>query len=263
MSGMSRISITRPFRKLAKRVSNRVSGRSVINYRDRGSINFIDVGSSGHLPEPWLSNACHIRKLLSFEPLATGKANDNIIVSPNALWSCTTVRPFHVYKGFRSTGSSLFEQNFDFVNGNFESLRNTGPEHLALTWHERSALVRTEQIECTTLDETISQLRLPFEFDFMKIDAQGAEFEILSGASEFLTGPCLGLHLELFTIPLYKGIRLLPEVEAMLGQMGFTMVLKYPPHGTFDSQNDCVFIKTDATGGDKNKADLIMKIYGL
>ncbi|MDX9812930.1 MAG: FkbM family methyltransferase [Bacteroidales bacterium] len=260
---MSRISITRPFRKLAKRVSNRVSGRGIINYRDRGSINFIDVGSSGHLPEPWLSNACHIRKLLSFEPLGTGKANNNIIVSPNALWSCTTIRPFHVYKGFRSTGSSLFEQNFDFVNSNFESLRMTGPGHLASTWHERSALVKTEQIECTTLDATLRQLDLPFTFDFMKIDAQGAEYEILIGAEKFLTESCCGLHLELFTFPLYKGIKLLPEVTGLLEKMGFTLVLKYPPHGTFNSQNDCVFIKTAGSGVNKEKTDLIMKIYGL
>jgi len=187
---MSRISISRPFRKLAKKVSNRVSGRSVINYRGRGSINFIDVGSSGHLPEPWLSNACHIRKLLSFEPLESGKADENIIVSPNALWSSTTVRPFHIYKGFRSTGSSLFEQNFDYVNSNFDRLRNIGPEYLASTWHERSALVRTEQMECTTLDETLRQLDLPFVFDFMKIDAQGAEYEILTGAEKFLAESC-------------------------------------------------------------------------
>lgn len=260
---MSRLSITRPFRKLARKVSNRVSGRGVINYRNKGTINFIDVGSSGHLPEPWLSNACHIRKLLSFEPLGAGKANENIIVSPNALWSCTSVRSFHVYKGFRSTGSSLFEQNFDFVNSNFDNLRTRGPEHLASTWHERSALLRTEQIECTTLDETLSELDPPFVFDFMKIDAQGAEYEILTGARNFLTGSCCGLQLELFTIPLYKGIKLLPEVKGLLEEMGFTMVLKYPPHGTFDSQNDCVFIKTSAAGEEKEKINLLMKIYGL
>ena len=56
---------------------------------------------------------------------------------------------------------------------------------------------------------------------------------------------------------------MLPEVAGLLGQMGFTMVLKYPPHGTFDSQNDCVFIKTSGAGVNKEKTDLIMKIYGL
>ncbi len=260
---MSRISITRPFRKLARKVSNRVSGRGVINYRNGGTINFIDVGSSGHLPEPWLSNACHIRKLLSFEPLGTGKANENIIVSPNALWSCSSVRPFNVYKGFRSTGSSLFEQNFDYVNSNFDYLKTKGPQHLASSWHERSSLIRTDQIACTSLDETLRELDLSFSFDFMKIDAQGAEFEILTGAKKFLGESCLGLQLELFTIPLYKGIKLLPEVTSLLEEMGFTMVLKYPPHGTFDSQNDCVFIRSSATIKEREKIDLIRKIYGL
>ncbi len=53
---------------------------------------------------------------------------------------------------------------------------------------------------------------------------------------------CVGLELELFTIPPYSGIVLLDSVTAYLSDLGFELVKKFPAHGTFDSQDDCVFI---------------------
>ena len=258
---MSGFSFIRPVRKTAKWFRNNLTGSGKINYRNGGTINFIDVGSVGNLPEPWLSNAKHIRTLLSFEPLEEARKRKNVIISSNALWSENSKRPFYIYKGLRSTGSSLFEQNFDYVNQNFDALKNTGPRHLAETWHSRSELLRVTECECKTLDYTLEELALPFSFDFLKIDAQGAEYEILRGAENFLTTSCIGLQLELFNIPLYKGIKLLPKVSEYLRGFGFSLVKKMPFHGTFNSQNDCIFIK-DKIHDDKTEIkQLIMNIY--
>ncbi len=257
------ISISRPVRKLTKKIRNRLTGNSVINFRDRGSINLIDVGSLGSLPEPWLSNLRHIKNLLSFEPLENAGRRKNVIISSTALWSEKCKKQFYIYKGFRSSGSSLYEQNFEFVDQNFEELKNRGPRYLAGTWKERSRLIRTCEIECVTLDSVIEDLKVPFSFDFLKIDAQGAEYDILLGARNFLRSSCLGLHLELFNIPLYKGIKLLPEVTGFLSQQGFELVKKMEYHGSFNSQNDCVFLRSDVQEEKKVTADLIKSIYGL
>jgi len=93
----------------------------------------------------------------------------------------------------------------------------------------------------------------------MKIDAQGAEYNILKGASNFLINS-IGLHLELFTLPLYKGIKLMNEVEEYLSDFDFELVKKLPPHGTFDSQNDCVFLKKKEH---PIYSPLIRKIYNI
>jgi hypothetical protein len=77
----------------------------------------------------------------------------------------------------------------------------------------------------------------------LKIDAQGAEYPILKGAEKLLSGSCIGLHLELFVIPLYKGIKLLDEVKGYLRGFGFELLKKFPAHGSFDSQHDCLFLK--------------------
>ena len=260
---MSGFSLIRPVKKTIKWLRNNLTGSCKINYRNSGTINFIDVGSLGNLPEPWLSNAKHIRTLLSFEPLEEARKRKNVIISSNALWHENCKRPFYIYKGLKSTGSSLFEQNFDYVSRNFDTLKGRGPRHLAETWHERSELLRVTECDCRTLDYTIEELGLPFSFDFLKIDAQGAEYEILQGAENFLTHSCIGLHLELFNIPLYKGIKLLPEVEEYLSGFGFSLVRKMPFHGTFNSQNDCIFIK-EKIHDDKTKIkQLILNIYSV
>lgn len=258
---MRKISITRPIRKLSRKLVNKLSGNGIINYKNQGRINFIDVGSLGNLPEPWLSNSKYILNLLSFEPLESAKTNRNIIVSSNALWSEDCVKPFYIYKGFKSSGSSLYEQNFEYVNKYFSSLKEIGPKYLADSWHDRSELLKVTDIECKTLDTTIKYLNLPFTFDFIKIDAQGAEYEILNGALDFLKNSCIGLQLELFNIPLYKGIKLLPEVAEFLNELGFVMVKKLDYHGTFNSQNDCIFLKNDIPEEKKEIKQLLKHIY--
>jgi hypothetical protein len=96
--------------------------------------------------------------------------------------------------------------------------------------------------------------------DVAAIDAQGAEMNILRGAERLLRGPCIGLHMELFTLPLYKGISLLPEVQAHCAALGYQLVKKFPAHGSFDSQHDCLFLRD---GADAALTGRIRQIYGL
>lgn len=249
--------------KTSKWLKNTITGSSIINYRNKGVINFIDIGSMGRLPEPWFSNARYIKTLLSFEPLGKPVKRRNTIISPDALWSENRKKPFYIYKGLKSTGSSLYEQNFEYVDLHFDTLKSTGPRHLADTWHDRSELLRVTETDCKTLDFVLKEMDLPFSFDFLKIDAQGAEYEILRGAENFLESSCTGLHLELFNIPLYKGIKLMPEVVDYLSGFGFGLIKKLPAHGTFNSQNDCIFIKKDIPTGREEIKKLILKIYSI
>jgi FkbM family methyltransferase len=212
-------------------------------------VNLIDVGSAGTLPYPWRQNTDKILHLLKFEPRDNSKEKNPYIVSVDvALWSTNCERDFYIYKGHGGQGSSLFQQNYEYVQENFEKIRNRGPEDLANTWFERSQLDRVEQIRCRRLDDLLEELDHPFQYHFLKIDAQGAEYEILKGAERFLRESCIGLHLELFTLPLYKGIKLLPEVVEYLESYNFELVKKHPAHGSFDSQHDCVFLKKGVKG---------------
>jgi len=234
--------------------------RYKINYRNKGVFNFIDIGSVGGLPKPWKSNANIIKFLLNFEPNDLPKRGPNFMTCNTAVWESETIAPFYIYKGSNAMGSSLFKQNFSYVKEHYNVLKQRGPIHYAETWFERSALVETRQIQCRPLDTIIEDFFPTTPFHFLKIDAQGAEYPILKGAQSLLKGSCIGLHLELFVLPLYEDIVLLDQVQAYLERFGFYLIKKFPPHGTFDSQHDCLFLRKDI---DVAKQFHICRIYGI
>jgi FkbM family methyltransferase len=230
-----------------------------VNARGTGLVNLIDVGAAGTLPAPWYRHAACIKSLLAFEP-RQAQHNPAALVCDVALWSRHQQRPMYIYRGLDGHGSSLLPQNYAYVREHFAMRRQRGPRKLANTWFQRSQLVGIEHVECRTLDDVLAQLAPPEPYHFLKIDAQGAEHEILQGASQFLKQHCLGLHLELFVFPLYRGVVLLPDMVDYLDQQGFELVKTFPPHGSFDSQHDCLFLKRGQHGA---VIDTIQSIYSL
>jgi len=237
----------------------RVFKSNYLNKIGEGDINLIDIGSAGDLPFPWKENANIIGHLLKFEPRDKPTSNPNITTMDSALWSCDIVKDFYIYKGFKGSGSSLFKQNYEYVRENFSELSKRGDKFLAETWFERSKLVKTEKIQCRSLDNILKDLNHSWNYHFLKIDAQGAEYEILRGAKNILDNYCIGLHLELFKYPLYHGIKLKDEVIDYLKIFNFKLLKKYPAHGSFESQHDCVFIKN----GNGELTDKLRSIYKI
>ena len=231
-----------------------------LNHRNHGLIGFIDVGSTGGLPDPWNSNANLVKFLLNFEPNESPTRGPHFMTYNTAVWESEKTLPFYIYKGFNATGSSLFKQNFAYVRNNYDDLKGRGPQHLAETWVDRSQLVKTIELKCRTIDNVLRDEFPSTQFHFMKIDAQGAEYNILMGSQALLSSSCIGLHLELFVLPLYEGINLLDKVEEYLSDFGFRMAKKFPAHGTFDSQHDCLFLKEQ---GEPKLLALIRQVYGI
>lgn len=223
-------------------------------------INFIDIGSIGGLPLPWRNHPELINYILNFEPNSEVERTENSITYNTAVWESDSELPFYIYKGLNATGSSLFKQNYNYVRDHWDELKSRGPKNLADTWFDRSSPVETKVLQCRSLDNILSEEAQKISFDFLKIDAQGAEFNILKGAHQFLNNDCVGLHLELFLIPLYEGIALLDEVKEFLESYGFELVKKFPVHGSFDSQHDCVFVHTSRK---PEVAKIIYEIYAI
>lgn len=71
-------------------------------------------------------------------------------------------------------------------------------------------------VESTTLDAFADEEKLK-RIDILKIDAQGAELEILKGASRLLSQGQIDLvYLEVITCPTYVGQGSLPDIVALL-----------------------------------------------
>jgi hypothetical protein len=59
--------------------------------------------------------------------------------------------------------------------------------------------------------------------DFLKLDAQGAEFAILRGAESLIRRCVLGLEIEVEFLPLYNGQPLFSDVDPYVRSLGFEL----------------------------------------
>ncbi len=80
------------------------------------------------------------------------------------------------------------------------------------------------EIETITIDEIVSQFELP-RVDFIKIDAEGFEYEILKGADSVLSGKNLKLAIASYH-DLPNGEREMPKIVSHLKERGFNVYTK-------------------------------------
>jgi FkbM family methyltransferase len=85
-----------------------------------------------------------------------------------------------------------------------------------------SRYIGKEEVPIKTIDSIVDQYFYPSQYLFMKIDTQGFEHEILTGAKNTLS-ILTGIQLELSLTPLYQGEVLYDEMIQMLSQNGFTL----------------------------------------
>ena len=116
---------------------------------------------------------------------------ENYKVISKGLWSNNCVKKLYIMKK-RLGSSSLYKPNkdayalYDLKKKNYPSFE-----------------VSNEiDIECTTIKESLNNLNIK-KLDFLKIDTQGAEIEILNGLGNYL--PLL-LKIEVQIVPMYENI---------------------------------------------------------
>ena len=207
---------------------------------------FIDVGAShglNELPNPWKKN--DINKYLSFEPTDLEVDTDKDIPHTNykkAVSDITGKQKFYTCKV--KEGSSLKKQNFNYIKNNYDQLVKTrgNDKGYHKTWFDRSKIVSEEYIDCIKLDDVLTELNAFDQYDILKIDVQGAEYEVLKGANKWVTEYGKGIHLELFDIPMYEDIRLNHEVKEYLENLDYELIWKSEPFGTFSAARDYFFI---------------------
>ncbi|MBI2341989.1 MAG: FkbM family methyltransferase, partial [Deltaproteobacteria bacterium] len=95
-----------------------------------------------------------------------------------------------------------------------------------IIWGEICQPASTIEIDVTTLDELYAkhEIQLPH---FLSLDVQGAEYDILEGASKALEGDLLGIVSEVEFRELYDGQKLFMEQYALLKQHQFNLFELY------------------------------------
>jgi FkbM family methyltransferase len=84
-----------------------------------------------------------------------------------------------------------------------------------------TSIVSKEKVEISTLDEW-TKIKGISKIDFIKLDVQGAELDVLKGTQQRLQSVRM-LEVEVQFNPLYKGVPLFGDVDRFLRQRGFSL----------------------------------------
>ena len=170
----------------------------------------IDVGANtgqfGHL----LRDIGYRGRILSFEPITAAHkvlldaaANDkHWQVAPRVALGAADGE-IDVNIAANSESSSILPM--------LDAHRNAAPE---------SIYTGVERVPLRRLDSFVTQYLNEASIPFLKIDAQGYEDQVLSGATIVLSR-VVGLQLELSLTPLYAGTRLMADMLRSMDEAGF------------------------------------------
>lgn len=208
-------------------------------------IDLIDIGAVGGLGPPWRAHPEAVGHVLGFEPNQPPRQDGRRWTYDSAIWHRNGRARFFI-SGADGSGSSLLRQNPAWVAANFARLADQGDRRLNRTWQERSKISRMVEIEVRTLDSVLAELQAAAggpRFRFLKSDTQSGEWFVLQGAQDFLARDCVGLELELFRYPLYRGMVLEDDVKAWLAERGFRVAGWSGYQASFASQADYLFLR--------------------
>ena len=170
---------------------------------------YVDAGARGGPEGPWADVENDRMHVVAFEPDPDGardlQGREGMSVVPAALWSGEGTISVHIAK---VAGTSSVHPP------NWELLKRYPPRH-----YEPRTTVKTIQVPCMTLDMALADLSL--QPDFLKIDTQGAEFEILTGATKALQESVFGVVVETWTTQVHKRQHLTGEVMMLMNRLGF------------------------------------------
>ncbi|MCG9891441.1 MAG: FkbM family methyltransferase [Thermosynechococcaceae cyanobacterium MS004] len=105
--------------------------------------------------------------------------------------------------------SSLYPPNEQFM-ARFDGLK------------EMAGLDFEVEIETTTLDQFCESESIE-EIDFLQIDVQGADLDVLHGAIHLLSRSVLGIQIEVEFAELYKGQPLFADIDTFLRKQNFSL----------------------------------------
>tara|TARA_A100001011_G_scaffold331900_1_gene358632 strand:+ start:140 stop:1111 length:972 start_codon:yes stop_codon:yes gene_type:complete len=172
-------------------------------------LTLVDIGAADVIQPRWL-NICGLINYIGFEPdkrsydelLNTKNACHSYKIFNYALWSESTDLKINLLK--KPLVSSHFEPNTKIIE-NFPN-------------KERFDLVSVKRFSAVKLDDL--KIENP---DFIKIDVQGGELEIIKGANYSLNN-CIGLEVEVEFTHIYKNQPLFGNICEYLNNCGFIFI---------------------------------------
>ncbi len=166
-------------------------------------LGFVDVGARGGV-HPLVTPIAGCVDVLGFEPDEEAcKAMEGCV--PFAL--SDVVGPAMLHRCAASTNDSLRPINQAFID-----------RYRMVKFAQTGASI----VQTTTLDIALADL--PEQGEFLKLDTQGTEYEILQGAHNTLDEHTVAIYCEVEFAQIYKGQKLFGDIEVFLRSYGFAFI---------------------------------------
>ncbi|MBU6431043.1 MAG: FkbM family methyltransferase [Patescibacteria group bacterium] len=175
-------------------------------------LTLVDAGARGSLDEPWASINQKSLKIVGFEPdekecERLNSLSVNRHCFPVALWS--KEGELRINSTQASCCSSAYEPNFSLIR-----------KYEKNNWEPR-LVINSTLFKSSTLDKILGENNT--YCDFLKIDTQGAEYDILKGAENRLNDDIFAVLAETWTTEVYKGQHLTGEILQLMNDKNFSL----------------------------------------
>jgi FkbM family methyltransferase len=151
-----------------------------------------------------------------------------VTVLPYCIGEKTGTGTFNI--NFHPTTSSLYDFNQEFDN--YTSVLN--PIYGQYRLGDACRLVKNIPLTLLSLQDAVSEARIQ-EIDFLSLDIQGAEYDVLKGSKALIGKNCLGVQVEIEFAKMYDNQKTTFEINQLMEEMGFELIelskfLRYAPN---------------------------------
>jgi len=180
-------------------------------------LGFIDIGARGGI-HPLVEPLAGVTAILGFEPDAEECVRMRQELGTNSPWAVWDVEPCALAE---TAGDATL---YRFNTPTNDSLRPANQQMVDRYNVKTLAPLGTLALQTTTLDEVLWQLRPHESFwgEFIKIDTQSTEYEVLQGSLKTLSDRTVALFVEVEFLQMYENQKLFSDVEIFLRQYGFS-----------------------------------------
>ena len=210
--------------KLNRRVINFLSDKSyssndlynftslIKKYLKDKKIIALDVGAQGGFNSDCFfpSKYNNFFEEILIEPIGTeAEKIKNKIVINKGLWSKKEIKSLFIL-GKRIGSSSMYQPDRSFFD--LHDIKNKD--------YEKYDVTRTIEVECDTLSSLLNEKNIK-NLDYLKIDTQGAEFEILKGIGKYR--PLL-IKIEVHLFSMYKNVPGWHNLINLLYELNYSLI---------------------------------------
>jgi FkbM family methyltransferase len=231
------------------------------------TLRVLDIGARGDLAPRFAPMAGRVA-VVGFEPnlAECDRLNEALRGSP---WREARVLPYAV--GRTAVDRPFYLTEAPELSSLLEPLPAAGSRP---GWRVRTM----ERVDTIALDDLAAAGELPQPVDFLKIDTQGSELEILRSGEAAVLDDVLGIAVEVEFRELYRGQPLFGDVEQYLRGRGFDLLLLETAHLRTDwplarkraDYADALFLRGPAwmaaqspTEGARRRLLALYALYGL